>query len=50
VFEAVLFLLAAIVFRVMAIKVLRVFTDEERETLVALLGRRGLGVVARRIL
>ena len=43
-------LLAIPLFRLMSVKVLRIFTGEERNTLVALLGKRGLGAVAERIL
>jgi O-antigen/teichoic acid export membrane protein len=44
-----LLLLAMVVFRLLAVRVLRVFTHEEREALVELLDKPGLGMVTRRI-
>jgi O-antigen/teichoic acid export membrane protein len=48
--KAVLVLPAILLFRFLSVKVLRVFTAGERDALVSLMDRRGLGALAKRII
>ena len=48
--KVVLVLPAILLFRFLSVKVLRIFTAGERDALVSLMDRRGLGAVAKRII
>jgi len=48
--KAVLLLPAIVLFRYLSVKVLRIFSAGERDALVSLMNRRGLGAVAKRII
>jgi hypothetical protein len=48
--KAILLLPAILLFRFLAVRVLRLFSAGERDDLVSMMDRRGMGAVARRII